>query len=114
MIWPIYPAIVALAVSAGLMFGVRIGRPFRWAGAAGGVLVTAAVVGLAIVLGDAASWSGPVYALVAPITAVLVAAEARRDEPLFLTEPYGRRVLLVLFPRSARVDRQSERTDSRG
>lgn len=96
--------IAALAVSSGLMFGVSVRRPFAWAGTAAGILTALAVVGIAALSGTAALWAGPLLAILAPLTTILVSAEARREEPLFLVEPYWRRVLLVLSARSGRRD----------
>lgn len=97
----VYVLTAALGLSAGVMFGVKISPPFRLAGVMAGVLVVGAVVGFGLSLGDEAPWIGPLFAAIAIITSVLISAEARRDEPMFLVEPYRRRVILVLSPRSA-------------
>ena len=104
----VYVLIALLGVSAGVMFGVQIRAPFRWAGVVAGLLIVGVAVGVGSIFGSEALWSGPLFAIIAPVTAVLVAAEARRDERLFLPEPYWRRVLLVLSPRSARETASSE------
>lgn len=97
----VYVLTAALGISAGVMFGVKISPPFRLAGVMTGVLTVGVVVGCGLSCGGEAPWIGPLFAAIAIITSVLVAAEARRDEPMFLVEPYWRRVILVLSPRSA-------------
>lgn len=97
----VYLLIALLAVSAGIMFGVEIRPPFRWAGVVAGVLVVGAVVGAGIILGRETPWSAPLFAVVAPVTAVLISAEARRDEPLFRAQSYWQRVLLIVSSGSA-------------
>lgn len=104
----IHLLVALLAVSAGLMFGVSVRRPFAWAGTVAGVLTTLVAVGIAILSGTTALWGGPLLAVLAPVTTVLVSAEARREEPLFLVEPYWRRVILVLSARAGRPDAGAE------
>lgn len=92
----IYVATMMLAVSAGLMAGARIASPHRWTGGIAAVLIVGGVLIGGVVLGSAAPWVGPIFGIVSGITVVLVSATARRDEPAFRSEPFGRRVLMVL------------------
>ena len=81
--------------------GPRVDGPLRWVGATAAALVLTGVVTGGVLVGGDAWFAGPVFALVAAIASVLVAAEARRDEPAFVSETYGRRVLLVMRTRRA-------------
>lgn len=95
----VYVLTAALALCAGLMFGVKVGPPFRLAGAAAGVLIVGVAVGFGVSSGGESPWSGPLFVTISLVTSVLVSAEARRDEPMFRAEGYWRRVVLVLSPR---------------
>ena len=96
----VYVVTAALALSAGVMFGVKIGPPFRLAGVVAGTLIVGVVIGFGLSFAGDWPWIGPLFATISVVTSVLVVAEARRDEPMFLVEPYWRRVILVLSPRS--------------
>lgn len=95
----VYVATAALAVSAGLSFGSRPTGPARWLGVAAGALIVGAVTAGGLALGSQAPWVGPMFAIVTGVTAVLVAAHARRDEPEFRSEPFWRRVRMALSTR---------------
>lgn len=96
--------VTALALSAGLMFSVRIHAPFRWAGRMAGLVIVGLVVTAGVAIEGEPTWCGPLFGILTPISAVLIAAEARRDEPRFVLEPYWRRVRLVLSRGSGRSD----------
>ncbi|MFJ4223683.1 hypothetical protein [Microbacterium sp. NPDC089695] len=97
----IYVVVVALALAAGLMLGIRVDGSLRWVGATAAALVLVGLVAGSLVVEVDAWFAGPVFAIVAAVTSVLVAAEARRDEPAFVSETYGRRVLLAMRTRTS-------------
>lgn len=105
----VYILVAALAVSAGVMFGVSVRPPFRRGGVVAGLLVVGVVAAAGGFLATEAPGSGPLFAIVGSVTAVSIAAHARREELPFLGEPYWRRLLLVLWPRSGKLDAPSER-----
>lgn len=99
----VHSLVVVLAVIAGAMFGVQVRAPLQWIGAVVGVLIAGVVAAAAILSDVGSAWTGPLFAIVAAVTAVLVSAQARRDHPGFEGEGYWQRVLLVLRPRHARA-----------
>ncbi|MFS0895000.1 hypothetical protein [Microbacterium sp. 179-I 3D3 NHS] len=94
----VYVLTGALAVSAGIAMGVQT-KALRWAGFSAAILITGVVVITGFTIGAAAPWMGPIFAVIAALTSVLIAAASRRDEPGFQGESYWRRVVLVLSPR---------------
>lgn len=94
----VYVLTGALAVSAGIAMAIPT-KAFRWAGFSAAILITAVVVITGFTIGAAAPWIGPIFAIIAALTSVLIAAASRRDEPGFRGESYWRRVVLVLSPR---------------
>ena len=93
----IYTLTALIAVSTGVTFGAASAGPLRVLATVAGTLSTAAVVIAAIAIGAAAPWTGPLFAIVAGLTALLVAAVARAAEPGLVGEPYWRRVTLIAF-----------------
>lgn len=96
--------VIILAVSAGLMFSVRIQPPFRWAGRVAGVVIVGLVVAAGVAIEREPAWCGAFFGILTCVAAVLTEAEVRRDEPRFVAEPYWRRVLLVLSRESRGSD----------
>ena len=94
----VYVLTGALAVSAGIAMGIQT-KALRWAAFSAAILITGVVVIAGFTIGAAAPWIGPLFAIIAPFTSVLIAATSRRDEPAFRGESYWRRVVLVLSPR---------------
>ncbi|MFV0375279.1 hypothetical protein [Microbacterium sp.] len=93
----IYVLTALIAVSTGVTFCAASAGPLRVLTNTAGILSTAAVVIAAVVIGAGAPWMGPLFAIVAGLTALLVAAVARAAEPGLVGEPYWRRVTLIAF-----------------
>ena len=103
----VYLLTAMVAVAAGIAFSIPAAGVFRALAALAGALLTVAVIIAAFQLGAAAPWMGPIHALVAAASALLVSAAARAGEPVLATEPYWRRVTLILF--QARFLRRARR-----
>jgi hypothetical protein len=86
----IYTVAVLLAVAVGLTVAAA-GLLIRLSAALTIVVFTA----LAFAWSDRAPWAGPLFALVAVLTGLLVSAHAQQAHPMLAAEPYWRRVLLI-------------------
>ncbi|GGM37142.1 hypothetical protein [Microbacterium saperdae] len=100
-----------LGVSAGLMFGSRATGPHRWMLTLAPLLVVAAgFIGAFAVL-PSAPWAGSIFGMSSFITTVLASAAVRRQEPVFVAEPYWRRALMVLsgrYPTTSALPEEEE------
>lgn len=93
----IYTLTTLIAVSTGVTFGAASASPVRVLATVAGMLSTLAVIVAAFAVGTAAPWMAPLFAVVAGVTALLVAAGVRTAEPGLIGEPYWRRVSLIAF-----------------
>lgn len=104
----VYGLTAAVAIAVGVSMTAPATGPTRWLGCVSVALITLVVVVAAFALAGHAPWMGAVYALVAGVTVLLVAAAVQRDRPALLAEPYWRRVVLIALHgrRLASVDTQ--------
>lgn len=107
----VYALTALLGVAAGMAFATPAGR-YRVFGTLSGALTTVSVVVVAVAVGSHAVWMGPLFALTAAVTALLVSAVLQADHPGLLAEPYWRRVILIAFHqrRLAAVQREVNET----
>lgn len=94
--------VIVLAACTGLMFGIRIEPPFRWAGSLVGAVIVGVVVAAGVLIAGEPAWTGPLFAVLTGVVAVLGRAEAWADDPRFAAEKYLQRVRLVVSLRSGR------------
>ncbi len=106
-----YALTALVGVAAGMAFAAPAGR-YRIFGTLSGVLTTVPVVVVAAAIGSHAVWTGPLYAVMAALTALLVSAALQVDHPGLLAETYWRRVVLIAFHqrRLASVQREANET----
>ncbi|AUG29748.1 hypothetical protein [Microbacterium hominis] len=93
----VYTITALIAVSTGMTFGAVPASPLRVITTTAGVMSTVAIVIGAVVIGPEAPWMGPLFAVTAGLSALLVAAVARSAVPGLIGEPYWRRVKLIAF-----------------
>lgn len=92
----IYLLVALLALSAGICMGLASSSSHKRLLQVASFAVVVVVVVAGFHIGVDAVWIGPIFALVALLTSVMVAAYARREEPVFLANSYWRRMLLVM------------------
>lgn len=109
-----YALATLVGVAAGIAFAGLAVAAFRWLGYVSGLLTTVVVVVIAFAVADHAPWIGPVYAIVAGITTLLVSASLQSDEPGLLGESYWHRVVLLAFHRRRLTSAQASAAQSTG
>jgi len=94
------PVVCALTPLLGLAAGIAFAAPAgkrRIFSTLSGALTTVSVVAVAIAVGSHAVWMGPLYAVTAGLTALLVSATLQVDHPGLFAKPYWRPVVLIAF-----------------
>ncbi len=107
----VYALTALLGVAAGMAFAAPAGR-YRVFSTLSGALTTVSVVAVAVVVGSHAVWMGPLYAVTAAFTALLVSAALQADHPGLFAEPYWRRVVLIVFHQRRLAAMQRELDDT--
>lgn len=109
-----YALATLVGVASGIAFAGSTIAAFRRLGYVSGFLTTVVVVVVAFAVADHAPWIGPVYAIVAGVTTLLVSASLQSDEPGLLGESYWQRVVLLAFHRRRLASAQASAAESAG
>jgi len=95
----IYILAFAQAISVGLVFAFASGSRHRSTLNISGMILIGVAVGAGFALGSRAPWIGPIFAIVASVTAIVATARSLRDDPAMRDESFGWRLVYALTRR---------------